>query len=257
MKPSILAFCLFMGCASAAQAQQTCPDKLAAAQIGNEQHPLIVLLESDPWAMVIGSDSPRLALYNDGLVIYRTDAAFKSVELSKEESVELQQSINVEALACALGRHVASDATDQPTETIFIGRGGKLGFVSAYGEPAGPNVPAAMTSAYEKLTKFSHPSAKTWLPEKVEVMVWPYDYAPEASILWPKEWPGLDSSDTVKRGDSFSIFLPAADYPRLVEFLKGRNEKGAVEIGGKKWAADVRFPFPHEEEWMRVVAEGN
>ncbi len=75
-------------------------------------------------------------------------------------------------------------------------------------------MPAPMTAAYEKLVKFDYPGAKDWLPEEVEVMVWPYEYAPEASIIWPKDWPSFDSSHAVKRGEkSFSIFLPAADYP--------------------------------------------
>lgn len=207
--------------------------------------------------MVVGSDSPRLALYEDGLVIYRTDSDFKSVKLSKHEVDQLQTSLDIDALACVVGHYEAADGTDQATETIFIGRGDKLASISVYGAPIGPKVPKAMTAAYQKLVKFDHPSARTWLPDKVEVIVWPYNYAPEASIIWPQEWPGLHSADTVKRGNGFSIYLPAADYPRLVEFLKGRNEKGAVEIGGKKWAADVRFPFPREEMWMNAEAKGH
>lgn len=259
MKPIVFAVTLLMlGCSPPAQGQQQgCLDKLGSAQPSEGHQPLVVLLESNPWAMVIGSDSPRLALYDDGLVIYRTDTGFKSVKLSEQEATKFKASLDVNGLACVLGHYDADVATDRPTETIFVGRGGKLSPISVYGVPKGPDVPAAMTSAYEKLIKFDHPAARTWLPEKVEVMVWPYEYAPEASINWPKEWPDLDSSDTVRRGDSYSIYLPAAEYPRLIDFLKGRNEKGAVEIGGKKWAADVRFPFPREVEWMKVIAEGN
>ena len=194
--------------------------------------------------MVIGSDSPRFALYSDGSVIFRTETGFNTATLSQEELAKYLASLNIDALACVLGSYEASDATDQPTETVFVGRGGKLSQISVYGAPEEPaRMPAAVVSAYERLTKFNYPAARTWVPEKVEVMVWPYDYAPEASIIWPKDWPGLNSSDTLKRGDGFSIYLPAADYPLLVEFLKSRKEKGAIEIDGKKWAADVRFPF--------------
>lgn len=258
MKPFLLAIVLLLGCSPAAQGQpQSCPDKLGVAEKGDEQRPLIVLLESDPWAMVIGSDSPKLALYSDGLVIYRTDTSFKAVKLSNEESTKFRASLDIGALACVLGKYEASDATDQPTRNILIGRGGKLAEMSVYGAPEGPEVPAPITSAYEKLVKFDHPEARQWLPEKIELMVWPYEYAPETSIIWPKEWPSLNSPGTIKRGDSFSIYMPAAEYPRLMEFLKSRKEKGAVEIGGKKWAADVRFPFPREEEWMGGIAKGN
>jgi hypothetical protein len=81
-------------------------------------------------------------------------------------------------------------------------------------------------------------------------MIWPYDYAPEPSIAWPKRWPGLDAPTTLKRAESFSLFVPSAEFESLHAFLAGRQEKGAVEIGGKKWAASLRLPFPHEDLWM-------
>lgn len=258
MRYLLLVVALLLGCSPAAQGQtQSCPDKLGAAVKDDEQRPLVVLLDSDPWAMVIGSDSARLALYSDGLLIYRSDTAFKSVKLSQEELMKFRASLDIGALACVLGRYEASDATDQPTTALFVSRGGKLAEISVYGAPEGPQVPTPITSAYEKLVKFDHPGARQWLPEKIELMIWPYEYAPETSIVWPKEWPSLNSPDTVKRGDGFSIFLPASDYPRLMQFLKSRKEKGAVEIDGKKWAADVRFPFPREDEWMRETAKSN
>ena len=258
MKPYFLAAALLFACSPPANGQQqSCLDKLDVARTNDEQRPLIVLLESDPWAMVIGPDSPRLALYNDGLVIYRSDAAFKSVKLNQLELSKFKASLNIGALACVLGKYEASDATDQATETIFVGRGGNLGRVSVYGAPEVPAVPAVVISAYERLTKFDHPTAGDWIPASVEVMIWPYEYAPEASVIWPKQWPGLNSPKAAKRGEGYSIYLPATEYPRLIELLKSRKEKGAIEIGGKKWAADVRFPFPHEEEWMTDLAEGH
>ena len=81
-------------------------------------------------------------------------------------------------------------------------------------------------------------------------MIWPYEYAPEASIVWPKNWPGLHDVSTVKRGDSYSIFVPSADYAAVRHFLDTEKEKGAVEIGGKKWAVSIRMPFPGERSWM-------
>ena len=40
-----------------------------------EPRPLVVLLEFDPWQMVIGSDVPTFVLYDDGTIIYRNEAA--------------------------------------------------------------------------------------------------------------------------------------------------------------------------------------
>lgn len=246
-----IAALLALACSPEASGQpRRCSDRLEAAKRGEQVRPLLVLLESDPWAMVIGSDSPRFVLYDDGVAIYRAKDGFKTAKLSQDEIGEFQQALQVDALACLVGKYEASDATDQPTESIFIGRGGKLAQISVYGVPASSGVPVEIASAYDKLVKFDHSDARPWIPEKVEVMIWSYEYAPEASIIWPKKWPSFDGSDVVKRGDSYSIFIPAAEYPELVKFLQTRKEKGAVEIGGKKWAADIRFPFPEEDRWM-------
>jgi hypothetical protein len=91
---------------------------------------------------------------------------------------------------------------------------------------------------------------RQWLPQNIEVMVWPYEYAPEASIDWPRDLPNLDDPSTVSRGDLFSIFVPAAKLEKVQTVLARRKEKGAIVINGKKWAAGIRFPFPQEQLWM-------
>ena len=61
------------------------PVALAAAQASAVPHPLIVMLSSDPWLTVIGSDSPALALYSDGTVIFRTHIGFESTKLDQNQ----------------------------------------------------------------------------------------------------------------------------------------------------------------------------
>ena len=86
----------------------------------------------------------------------------------------------------------------------------------------------------------------------MEVIIWGYDYAPDESIYWPKDRPGLESPSTLKRRDAYSIFIPGKELPKLREFLKTRKEKGAVEIGGKKWAVSIRYTFPNEPIWFKA-----
>ena len=91
-----------------------------------------------------------------------------------------------------------------------------------------------------------------WLPETIEVMLWPYEYAPEESIIWPEGWPDLKSKTTRKRGkDSYSVFLPSKSYSELLQFISTQKEKNAVLINDKKMAISLRFPFPMEARWMR------
>ena len=82
-------------------------------------------------------------------------------------------------------------------------------------------------------------------------MFCPYEYAPDTSIIWPKNWPALSAKDTRGRGDSFSVFLPSEHLSELRKFLATRKMKGAVLIDGKKMAVATRFPFPGEDAWMQ------
>src|SRR5437867_3731556 len=41
--------------------------------------PLVVLIQSDPWAMVIGSDTPRVAIYQTGEAIVGRDVGGRLV----------------------------------------------------------------------------------------------------------------------------------------------------------------------------------
>ena len=109
--------------------------------------------------------------------------------------------------------------------------------------------PAALADAHKIFCALDFPESKEWVPKYVEVMLWDYSYAPQPSIQWPKKWPGLESPRAMKRGDAWSIFLDGTEIPALRAFVHERQEKGAVELGGKKWAIAFRYTFPSEPMW--------
>lgn len=223
-------------------------------QPGAGAEPLLVLVEYDPWAMVIGSDTPKLALYDDGVVIYRNAAGHYAARLGPDELETFRASLRPEALRRLAGSYTVSDATDQPTTDLLLRTGSTYAHVSVYGAlgsaEARSAIPSEILDAYERVTAFERRDAVPWLPEAVEVMIWPYEYAPDESIIWPTDWPGINHADTRQRGDSYSLYIPASDYPRLRDFLRTRRERGAVLIDGKKWIVQVRLPFPKEDRWM-------
>ena len=231
------------------------PQTLAAVRKSDLPSPVIVLLENDPWAEVIGSDSPSFALYEDGMLIQRAATGFRMTRLNDGELERIVAALKLDALSRFYGRFEAEDATDQPEQDLLIYRGERPIFVSVYGSLKDSKnrskIPRAVVAAYDALSAFNHPQSRPWLPENVEVMIWPYEHARDASIKWPREWPGLANPKTVKRGeDSFSIYIPSAKLPEIRAFLKRRSAKGAVEIDGRKWSASIRFPFPQERLWM-------
>lgn len=208
-----------------------------------------VFVQTDPWLTVVGSDSPTFAMYDDGQVIYRTKDGFRTAKLPPE-----RQNGIISAMTFDMSRtkYVASNATDQPSNLFILIIGGHARFIEVYGAlrtaDARSRVPKEIVSAYDLLSGFSVPDAVPWLPTYVEVMVSPYEYAPEKSIQWPSGWPDIKDIKTKKRGESYSIFLPSGHFQELESFLQTRNERGAVEINGKKWAVSYRFPFPGLDE---------
>ena len=241
--------------------------------------PIAVLMQTDPWLMVIGSDTPRLVIYEDGQVVYVKEGKAGAAQL-------LGKKLNAEELA-AVKKKLASFAdysklkhyydkapgvTDQPSTNIYLSLSGKEFVTGIYGLkwPAessaasfvseGPveadKIPAELTELYTYLASLSFTDAKPWAPAYFEVFVGDYSYAPEKSIYWPKKWPGLNSPYTFKMDDGYSIFMPISELPKVEAFLKTRNRRGAVEIDGKKWAAYIRKTFPGEPVWTRAFEKG-
>lgn len=236
--------------------------------------PVLVVLERNPWLMVMGSDSPILALYDDGGIIYlrekpAPDEPFFRRSVSGAEKTRLE--LMPYDLAKVADHYELSAATDQITTVIWTPEKkivvyGSWRKARDFGGDSNPSLkafvererkrweslPTELRQTLLRIDEQRKMSGTPWLPANIEVMFWPYEYAPDESIIWPKDWPGLSAKDTRRRGeDSYSVFLPSAKLPELRRFLETRKEKGAVLIDGKKMADSFRFPFPGEELWMR------
>lgn len=229
--------------------------------------PVLVLMTNDPWAQVIGSDTPRLVAYDDGTVIYQRDQnkipGLWTAHLTPEGLSKLVESARPLLRLPSLQRHydLAPGVTDQPTTTLFISAKEVTKVVGVYGltaqersfrehiEGEEPPPPEFM-KAFKALCEYLVADAKPWVPPYIEVMLWDYDYAPDASIIWPSKWPKLNSPRTRKRGDSFSVYLDGTELQPLRDFVATRKEKGAVAVSGRKFAIDYRFTFPSEPIWM-------
>ena len=229
------------------------PKMLAEIRRGEGPTPEVVLLERDPWGQVLGSESPRFALYSDGQAIYRSDDGFRSVRLSHEELSAIKNPLSAVTFSKFYGNYRIAEATDQPDNNLLL-YGSQPVFLSVYGslddEQVTSRLPSAVAEAFDTIRTFDSARSKPWKPAEIEVMIWPYEYAPDPSIPWNEEWPDLSASSTVQRGHSYSLFLPASELEALKHFFARINPRGAVELDGRKWAASYRIPFPQEQLWM-------
>ncbi len=132
--------------------------------------------------------------------------------------------------ASSLNEHYSlSEWTDQPTLELHLNLHNTKKTITIYGSldvaEVRKKAPKEFLGIYNFITKFKYSESTIWHPEFIEIMVWPYEHAPEKSIIWPVNWPDTTSETTRERGDSFSIYLPFEHKQALADFLNTRNAK--------------------------------
>jgi hypothetical protein len=114
-------------------------------------------------------------------------------------------------------------------------------------------VPPEFNRVYGVLTSIGKEQANEWVPDYIEVMIWPFEYATN-EVSWPADWPGVSSPMTLKRGDSqYSIYMPGKMLPDLQAFLLHVPDASAILMDGRKWSLETRYVFPGESVWRRAL----
>lgn len=215
--------------------------------------PLIVLVEANPWLMVIGSDVPTFAMYEKGQIIYKTVddrmAKIFEVTLTANELAQLIAKLVPSDDIHDLDDYIeASDATDQPTTTIMLDYS-KRKEVTVYGH-LGANsedresVPDDFLTLYDSLKAYRSTVATEWQPKQIEIMFWDYNYAPNKRP-WIKDFPDLNSPTTIKVDSNFyRVYIHPGQFDEFTKYYKSMGEKEAVEINGRKMSMRYRLPFP-------------
>lgn len=219
----------------------------------NQLKPVILLYERNPWLMVGGSDSPTFALYENGKAIFLTPAQrYASVSLEEKERDELIASLQLDQGFFELADHYETvSKTDQPTNALIVRYQERSKRVVVYGgirnDPeARAKTPPAFLGVFDRLISYQNSQAKRWLPERIEVLVWLFNYAHGAPRPWPKGWPDLYDPATKKRQELYSIYLSSSHFDELMKLLSSLQQDQALLMNGKKWAISFRLPFPHE-----------
>jgi len=228
----------------------------------------IIFFERDPWLMLMGSDEPIFVNYSSGLTIYQAGMSedgyiYHTAQLNEKENTALLNKLSI--LDDLDERYMLTNYSDQASSEVHYynqavaEKSYVLVMKSVYGSLAKDskfraNAPAQFIKIYDYLKNYTHKDAKVWTPDYIEITIWPYEYAPDESIVWHDDWPDIHSASTIKRDNSYSILLPYTENDKLITLLKNRKEKGAVLINDKKWAISPRILFPHEQI-QRVSAQ--
>lgn len=218
--------------------------------------PIVVLIETNPWLMVIGSDVPTFALYENGQIIYKkvVDKSWRYFEIKndKETTQKIIKSFGItDSLMKQPDNIEASSSTDQQSNIMLLNfdtirQISVYGYLSNGKSEARQNTPKDFLTVYDNIKKFEDNNATEWLPDTFEIMATKYGYSPLKPLKWNKEWSDINSKTTVKRGDDlYSIYLDKKYFKEFIELLKSMKEKQAVEINGEKYSLTYRLPFPN------------
>jgi hypothetical protein len=239
----------------------TCCPRIWGQQRFNQAYgkPLLVLIEADPWLMVVGSDVPSFALYENGQVIYQRRSAnhveYVQVQHDRAQTQDLIKTLGITD-SLLRGRTYfnaadAADATDQPTNTLLLNFD-SVKQIQVYGTLRSPKgedrarTPKDFLIVYDRLIHYDDPAATPWLPDSVEVMATAYSYSPVKPLPWNPTWHDLKSPTTVKRSEElYSLYLPKSQYDAFLKLRRRLKEKQAVLINGGKYSLSYRLPFPN------------
>lgn len=219
-------------------------------------YPVLTLIETNPWMMVIGSDVPSFVLYKNGQILYKKSIAGKvkyfETKTPSNKINETLQALGVTDSLRILPSYIASTgATDQPSSKLMLNLGHPKQ-IEVYGSlryeksKARQKTPSPFLKVFDKLINFKDDKAKEWLPDSIEVMLTSYSYSAERPVNWPAGWPDLRDQHTVRRNtDLYSVYIDKKDLDKLTKFITSLKGKQAIRVNGRLFSVSYRFPFPN------------
>jgi len=234
--------------------------------------PLVVWVQTNPWLWVIGSDTPRVVLYEDGeLVLGKpVDHAFvyRHRRLQAAELAAFKERLRPVAAAAEIHPRydLTGGMTDQPAALLYVRSREREIATAIEGLGARDSAPGkrepsdradagltALLDLHNFLATLDEAGSVEWRPRYVEVMLWPFRAPGASAIRWPSDWPSLTSDRARKRHeDQYSIYLDGAMEPKVASFAATRSKAGGVEVGGRIWAISLRPVFPSEPIWRQA-----
>jgi hypothetical protein len=215
--------------------------------------PLIVFIKTDPWLMVVGSDTPLFVLYDSGQLIYKyvenNELKHRFIQLNKNEISDFIKFLDIPDELYGMNEYTSISIdyiTDLPYNILYLDFDVKKRII-VYGDLRGymrENVPRAFLDIYNKIVTYRNKSSIEWFPPKIEIMFsdWP---GAKNVRKWIEDYPDLESETSWHHNDIYSVYLNIEHYPEFIDYynlVKRNNE--AVEINGKTMVIRFRFPFP-------------
>jgi len=248
---------------------------LSVAGIAAEPKPILVAQVFGP-LRIDAHDSPTLALYEDGTLIYLHDertAVDPFYRRNVPDAALLAKEIIPFDMAKFPGPYSTASATCQiytvlwTTTHRIIVEGDWQRILKWKRDPKRDewnqwdrehaaadakeweSLPNEIQRALVKLDEQCQMKGEPWLPATIEVVVTPYTTEGEG-VPWPAEWPGLHAKETRQgQGRSRIIPFPVRALPAVRRFLSSLKGNAPALFEGEKMLPYYRYPLPQEKNW--------
>lgn len=234
---------------------------LSFSQTPSEPNVVFSIEEWVHWAPVQGADAPAFTLYNTRDLIYFDRQAYEyvCVQLSEGEYTRLLEDIVPGDLSMLDDGYMRAWVTCQNVYYFYFGTAGRMVYVyghptASYGDDEGDfQIPQSLRRCFNTVERYRNSRAARWVPERIEVIVWDAFPTDEQFVQWPKGWPDLNSPDTVRRSQVWSVYLPAELYDAFMALLE--DSEGVVTMNGRPMVIWYRLPIPGEEVFDQTSDE--
>ncbi|MDB4933592.1 MAG: hypothetical protein JWP87_564 [Labilithrix sp.] len=230
--------------------------------------PILVLYDIDPWLMVMGSDVPRITIYEDGLSILfrprpRAPAERLVAHLGRDDVAHLLERVRATGVDNIASYTDICHCSDGPTTTILYRTGAYWRSISMYGMtpeglptamPSAPP-PRAFVDARKLLADFSPTKTETWSPELIEVMLGAFEYSSMKPLAWPSDVPSPPAAAAAPDGVIPGVYkhrVAGIHEDKLRALERSLDPHQAVLVNGHKWSLGIKVLLPEEEYLHRV-----
>ncbi len=237
-----------------------------------EPKPLIALIKAGGWVLYSG---PDFVLYENGLVLFKRDKErlerlppkFFSVNLNPQERDALVASLSITQDFLGLDSYYRIfEATDQLINSILLWKPIHKS-VSVYGrirKNGPPDIlkdyyrptPAPFQKLFWQLETFDHPQAREWVPETLDVRLFPLKVESwvENPIPWPAEWPDIDHPEVQKGEYGYYLSVPRSGMELLKAMFPEVGRERPVLIGKRQFKAQYWIHVPSEKLLLNAAS---
>lgn len=190
-------------------------------------------------------------------------SGYLSARLPESRYRELIEAIAPESLDSLDDHHDAVTGTDPVGYVMHVWIRGRRKTVSVSGHlsplPGGMDgrakAPAEFLRAFDAVVRFTAP-ASPWMPQLLELRLWPRERFREPVVAWPAGWP-LPERAPGNRNGLRRIVLPATEFKRLRTLIPPEAPVRTASIGKTLWSVSYRLPFPLESTWRCFGQDGS